>query len=307
MEDTVTNKRVSTPKAMPPVIARAIVAIQAELEPLLKTADNHEYGSTFVPLPDVAVRARDLLKGFGIGVIQPPTTGDNGEPALETMLLHKSGVGWSRVTPLSLLKIDPQAHSGSITYMRRVALMGTLGLTAVGEDDDGNKASGVLEKVTQEQKERLTVLLGVMSFPSKQLAGIIRNIYTADTAALAIIKYEKMASERMRNREAEANAIEVESNATHIDVTDGQDKKSVGERLDELVERDGLIKSKLINAVANKPFLENCDDADLAVLSKTLDVMESGDRGLPGDWYKSGHPPVHATAAEFQEDEDQPA
>jgi hypothetical protein len=302
MADVVSSS--TFPELIPPVIAKAIVAIHKKLEPLVKSAKNEEYGSSFVPLPDVDTKAKELLKGYGIAVVQPPVADANGNPALKTMLIHKSGVGWSEVTPLVLAKQDPQGHSGSITYMRRVALMGTLGFTAVGEDDDGNEASGVAVKATEEQRDRVTWLLRHLKWSAEQIAREQRNILTSDDAKLAAINYEKIVNERMRDREAEQAALEAEKSGTQIDVTDDTaSDQTVKERLQELSRTQGVIPKKLIFGMTNKPFLANCDAEDLAIISKTLDLIESGEREIPDDWYAAGHPPTTATAEQTKKEE----
>lgn len=285
------------PKLVPPVIAKAIVEIQKTLKPMVKSAENSEYGSSYVPLDDVMDKAIELLSGHKIAVMQPAVTDQNDHLALKTMLVHVSGVAYAETSRLALPKPDPQGHASSITYARRNNLMAMLGLTAKNEDDDGNKASGILAKVSDEQRERLQVLLTIMSFPTDEIARITRNTVTADAASLAIIKYEKMASERMREREAEKAALDVEKTATHIPVTDDPAAdRTLKERLEKFGFRDNAAIREFIFETVEKPFLKNCTPDDMKILTRTLDRVESGDLALPDEWAAAGEWPTKDTA-----------
>jgi hypothetical protein len=107
MSDIDTPETQWTP-TIPPIIAAAIVKIQAKLEPLAKSELNDEYGSGFVPLDKVTDEALKLLKKYHIGVMQPPVTDENDHLALKTILVHKSGVAYETTTRLALPKPDPQ-------------------------------------------------------------------------------------------------------------------------------------------------------------------------------------------------------
>lgn len=290
---------------MPPVIAKAVVKIQKKLTPLIKSEINDEYGSGFVPLDEVTDKAIELLSKEKIAVMQPLVTDDNDHLALRTMLVHESGVGFSTTTRLALPKPDPQGHGSAATYTRRYALMGILGMTAKNEDDDANKASGVSAKVQPEQLERIKSLLRHLKFPPDQIALEVRNIYTRDHATQAIINYEKLMSERMRNREAEEAAIEVDESGTHIDVSDGQNARLLEDRLIDLF-TDGKIINKFVFKTTGKPFLSKCDEEELQMVDNTLSRLERGEPpALPHNYYAAGHPPEQVAAVAELEDEDQ--
>lgn len=295
---------------MPPVIAAAIVKVQKGLEPLLKTANNSEYGSTYVPLPEVMTKAIELLNKHGVAVMQPPVTDRNGHLALRTMLIHKSGVGWATTTRLALEKPNPQGHVSAITYTRRAALMGTLGFTAEDEDDDGNKASGVMLKVTDEQLDRIRSLLMALRFSREQVAKEVFNIKTSDHADLAILNYEKLISMQTRDNESKARATKIEVGDPKSDddsaggsTGPGQGDLNVEERISNLGLRDKATENKFVWTFTegNKPFLKNCTAADLEELGSLLDLIESGKRALPNEWYAAGHPPVRPDVSEPRE------
>lgn len=103
---------------LPEVIAQAIIAIQNELKPLVKTAENTEYNSSFVPLSVVFPRAQELLQKHSLGVTQWPVSADD-KAYLVTVLFHESGVSISGELELLLSKRDLQGLGSAITYARR--------------------------------------------------------------------------------------------------------------------------------------------------------------------------------------------
>jgi len=282
------------PLFMPLVIATALVKIQKNLKPLIRSRTNLEFGSKFVPLPEVMTKAIDMLNKHGIAVVQPPVTDEHEHIALETSLIHKTGVGYSKTTRLALGKADPQGHASAITYTRRYALMGILGLTSEDDDDDGNKAAGHLLKVTDEQLDRIKSLLKDLRYPREQIAHEIFNIKTSDHADLAILNYEQLISMRMRDVESKTRATKIEVGVPRggaaVDVE--ADELTVEQRIENLELKSKAYKNKFINSITGKPMLANCKEADLEELRGTLRLLESGVRSLPDEWYAAGRPPV---------------
>lgn len=289
---------------MPAVIAKAVVAIQRELKPLVKSSTNDEYDSSYVPLDEVMLKAIDLLNGHKIAVMQPVVTDENEHLALKTMLIHASGVGYAETSRLALEKPNPQGHASAVTYGRRNNLMAMLGLTAKNDDDDGNKASGVSGKVTDSQKSQITSLLRNLRYPADRIAAELWDIKTSDHAKVAIINYEKLISMRAREVEARANATEAE--ATHIPVVgeDDEPDMTVEQRIEALGLKDKATINKLVHTLTDKPFLKNCTPDDLFTISKTLDKLEAGESSLPDEWYAAGHPPTKVTADNTKEEEE---
>lgn len=272
---------------MPPVIAKALVAIQRDLKPLTKTSVNGEYGSGFVPLDEVMPKAMELLTRHKIAVVQPPVSDDNDHIALQTMLVHESGVAYSTMTRLALSKADPQGHGSAITYMRRYALMSILGMTAEDDDDDGNKASGVSTAATEEQRGQIVSLMQTLNIGADQIAKIQRNIRTRDHASEFIVKYERLISAKAREREAEKAALDTEQKTKHIPIEDGPQAHPISKRIEKL----GLIESKVVFAATSKPFIGKCDEDELGILNKTLDTIETGKVNPPAAWYRDGRRP----------------
>lgn len=120
-------------------LAPALVAFQADLQPVDKSAANPFFKSKYAPLPEVMKAIQPLLAKHKLAVSQFPTTIE-GQSALRTLLLHESGQVIEDVSPLLLAKQDAQSQGSAMTYARRYGVMAVLGVVA-DEDDDGNHAS----------------------------------------------------------------------------------------------------------------------------------------------------------------------
>lgn len=296
----------------PPVeIAKALVEIQATLQPLVKSATNDEYGSSFVPLEEVTEKAHQLLRDHKIAVLQPPSEDEHGHLTMDTILVHESGASFMRRTRLALQKPDPQGHASALTYMRRYALMGTLGLTGRGEDDDGNKASGVFAPVTEEQLDRIKTQLKHLKWPKNTIAAELFKIKTRDHAYLAIKNYEEIIAQRVRDEESKNNAAEVEF-GKKIKVTGDDEDASPRDdsevsptslagferRIKALGLRDEVMERKVISmgsggGKTGTPFLSKVmDKADrIESLNNFLIALESGVHALPGEFYATTDEP----------------
>lgn len=277
---------------IPPTIAKALIKIQKTLKPMLKSAVNDLYGSGYVPLEDVADKAYELLANNGVGVSQPLSAMPDGSTAIETILFTGSGQGFKRKTKLVLGKNDPQGVLAALTYFRRGALMTTIGLTAKGEDDDGNKASGVQVPVTEEQIHEIKMLLSLMHWTREDIARAVFALKTKDAAQLAILRYRDLTSEKMRDEEAKVNA-------TSIEVGDGNAP------LDEVVDESsplatlqaGITKLGLKNKMMEKQFIYSMtgrtsldkvvEPADLKALANAIDAVASGKHPLPAEYYSN--------------------
>ncbi|MET4003892.1 hypothetical protein ABIB48_002630 [Arthrobacter sp. UYCu511] len=282
----------TTPAAAAPEIpieiAKAVISIQKGLKPLVRSSNNDEYGSKYTPLHEVMTQALALLNKHKIGVLQPPTVID-GQAGLLTILVHESGVSYQSATKLALTKIDPQSHGSAITYLRRYALMAMLGLTSEEDDDDGNKASGVQLKPTEEQLDQIKSLCLAMKYLPKQIASEVWKIKTRDHATLTIANLTKMVSQRVRDIEASDRALEIEGGVPHdegihIDVSVDEPAVSIESRLKALGMTEKRVINKFVHTFTDKPFLKNCNADDLATLDKLVARLEAGETTLPDDW-----------------------
>ena len=272
---------------VPPIIAKALIKIQKELQPLVKSAQNDAYESTYVPLDVVTEKAHKLLSDHKIAVMQPMVTDDQGHAALETILIYEDGRSFSRTTKLAMNKVDPQAHGSAVTYTRRYALMAMIGLTAKDEDDDGNKATGVYAPVTEAQIDEIKMLLSLIPWPKEQIAKATFALKTRDAADLAIEKYRKIVSEKKRDEESKANAtkIEISEDDTIMD-SDPLSHEALQKRITALGLNGKGAENKFVYRIVGKPFLSRVTkQEDLEELSKTIELLETGKHSLPAEFY----------------------
>lgn len=119
-------------------LAAALVALQADLEPLARTADNPFFKSKYVPLVEVRRTLQPLLAKHKLALLEVPTRVDGGN-GLRFVLIHDSGASIGGEWALPHTE-NPQAEGSAITYLRRYGVMAMLGLVG-DEDDDANQAS----------------------------------------------------------------------------------------------------------------------------------------------------------------------
>ncbi|MEB0287208.1 ERF family protein [Cryobacterium sp. 10S3] len=286
---------------VPPIIAKALIAVQKELSALTKSAENDAYGSNYVPLDVVTETAHHLLAARKIAVMQPMVTDDQGHAALETILVYEDGRSFSRTTKLAMSKIDPQSHGSAVTYTRRYALMAMIGLTAKDEDDDGNKAANTLAPVRQEQLDSIRMLLSLIPWPKEQIDKAVRSIRTADAADLAVAKYERITSEIKRDQEAITNAdatkIPVKSNAEAV-IDESTPAGTLGQRIKALNLRNQSFENKVVRIATKKPklsFLKT--DDDFKALDLFLTGLESGVYHLEPEFYAPSDEPITVEVA----------
>lgn len=124
-------------------LAKALIAVQRDLNPALKDAKNPFVNSHYASLNSVMQSCRDALLQNGIWLTQLPVPAPAelgaGYIGLVTKLTHAESGQWQSsfiVAPLP--KNDPQGMGSALTYCRRYALTAMLGI--VTEDDDGEGA-----------------------------------------------------------------------------------------------------------------------------------------------------------------------
>lgn len=139
----------------------AISAAQGAVKVAVKDTKNDFFRSTYADLESVWGVVREPMSSNGLSVIQIPTT-DGDKAGVVTILTHASGQyisGKLLLLPcrkekdgsLSVAK-DPQAIGSCITYAKRYALAGFMGVATA--DDDGNAASGIEGNMTSKKEPR---------------------------------------------------------------------------------------------------------------------------------------------------------
>lgn len=122
-------------------LAEALVALQGELDNVTREKPNPGFkGVKYADLAAVWDAIREPLNKHGLCVVQLPCEAPEGQVGLRTIIIHKSGQSIEDRFFMPLKQPDnPQAAGSAITYARRYALMGAVGIAP--EDDDGNKAA----------------------------------------------------------------------------------------------------------------------------------------------------------------------
>jgi hypothetical protein len=129
-------------------LAPAVVALQASLSPVDKSAANPFFKSRYAPLPEVRAALQPLLAENKLALMTFPAIieGSNG---LRFYLIHESGQYIQGEWMLTPAQKTPQGEGADTTFKQRYGVMAITGLVAE-EDDDGNQAS----KPTQQPKRQ---------------------------------------------------------------------------------------------------------------------------------------------------------
>ncbi len=138
-------------------LTAALAKAQGAMTPAGKSADNPFFKSKYADLAAVVESARAPLASNGLAVIQlAETKGHEGKVAvgLTTILAHSSGEWISSRIWMLPADSKPQSVGSALTYARRYGFAAIVGVVAVGEDDDGNAASGNSAKAVMADKPK---------------------------------------------------------------------------------------------------------------------------------------------------------
>jgi hypothetical protein len=116
-------------------LSMALISAQAEMSNTPKTAENEDFHSGFTPLSVLTDRVRTVFNPRGLAVLQM----QDGN-ALTTLVIHKEGGHLKMSANLIGLEGGIYALGSAITYQRRYALMGLMGISPIDADDDGGAA-----------------------------------------------------------------------------------------------------------------------------------------------------------------------
>ena len=131
-------------------LAKGLVAMQGKLSGVQKSSAGYNY--RYADLAAVWDAIRRPLAENGLAVTQTTTYADSGEPVIITTLLHTSGEWVSGELLVRPVKADPKSLGSALTYGRRYALMGIVGVAPA--DDDGAAASGAQDNTAAKPKPR---------------------------------------------------------------------------------------------------------------------------------------------------------
>jgi hypothetical protein len=122
-------------------LSKAMLQVQAELQPALKDRENPFTKSSYATLNSVMEACRESLVRHGVWLVQHPVPVEPGNLGLVTKLVHAESGQWQAgMLVMPLPKADPQGYGSALTYGRRYALSALVGVVTE-EDDDGNAAS----------------------------------------------------------------------------------------------------------------------------------------------------------------------
>jgi hypothetical protein len=122
-------------------IAKALPKAQAAFEAVALDADNPHFGSRYASLDAVLSATRGALNAEGISFLQMPSSGP-GAVQVTTRLQHTSGEFIQSTHTVPVSRNDAQGIGSALTYAKRQAAQAILGVSAKGEDDDGEGAVG---------------------------------------------------------------------------------------------------------------------------------------------------------------------
>lgn len=137
MENVVTNTLDLTMSENIAEISLALSSAQSELESANKAQEG--YGYNYSDLSSVIKTAKPVLSKFGLAITQL-LGNQNGEPAVTTILVHKSGQYFKSTASLPLIEMkgcnEAQRAGAVFSYLRRYAFQAILGMTS--EDNDAS-------------------------------------------------------------------------------------------------------------------------------------------------------------------------
>lgn len=116
-------------------IAKALNKFQGEVEGITKDGVNPFFKSNYSTFENVVNTIKGPMTANGLSFAQLPDA-----DGLYTLVMHTSGEWIGAHAALELKGHTPQDQGSAITYMKRYALTGALGL-ATETDDDGNAAT----------------------------------------------------------------------------------------------------------------------------------------------------------------------
>lgn len=157
------------------LIAKALVAVQKELKPVFKGADNPFFKSAYADHESVVKASADLLAKNGLAVSQGMAN-VSGLWAIETVLMHESGQWLSFMFPCEPVKKDPQGYASANTYGRRIGHMGILGMAAT-DDDDGNGASAPNGPPPVDQEKAVREITDLLKTLKKPESNFIEHLH----------------------------------------------------------------------------------------------------------------------------------
>lgn len=126
-------------------IAKALLAVQKEIEPVFKDSTNPHFKNKYVSLDSMTEYLRPILAEHGCIILQGGDSPSDPQGQfffidVVTTIMHESGQYVTSTVRMPLDKANPQGAGSALTYGRRYGLGALLAITT-DEDDDGQKAT----------------------------------------------------------------------------------------------------------------------------------------------------------------------
>lgn len=131
-------------------LAKALNLAQAEMKGAIKDATNPFFKSKYADLESIWEAVKGPLLKHGLCVSQLTGQTTNGDPVVETLLMHTSGEWLMGQFPMVMKDVTPQSMGSAVSYARRYALAALCSLPQI--DDDGEAAMTRDHSVIKEHK-----------------------------------------------------------------------------------------------------------------------------------------------------------
>lgn len=119
-------------------LAAALSKAQSQIRGAIKDSVNPFFKSHYADLNSIWEAIRDPMTQNGLAVSQPTGFNIEGNPIVETFLLHSSGQWIMGEFPILAKDATPQAHGSGVSYAKRYALASMFCIPTL--DDDGEAA-----------------------------------------------------------------------------------------------------------------------------------------------------------------------
>jgi len=126
-------------------IYQALLKAQSEFPSVKKESTNPFFKNKYAGLESILEVILPILHENGLFIVQSPIS-EGDRVGVQTSIFSENGEEIKSSFTMALSKNDPQGAGSAITYAKRYALIGMLGLN-LESDDDANAGSGLSEPV----------------------------------------------------------------------------------------------------------------------------------------------------------------
>jgi hypothetical protein len=137
-------------------LAEALSQAQGEMKNPVFDSLNPHFRSKYASLASVRDAITPALSKHGLSITQLPINNEDGQVAVETTLMHKSGEYVSCTLTIPTAKRDAHGFGAALTYARRYSLQSIVSVSAE-EDTDGNEIvapASTVSPVVQQQQQK---------------------------------------------------------------------------------------------------------------------------------------------------------